>query len=108
MLGISSGVLPDLRWSTYASSKDAWNNVIMNGALADNGMVAFDDVLTPEDSEAIRAYVLTQAHLNRSTEEESAPDPEDEAIGPGMSEVDPDADAGDAPEPEMEAGEDTE
>jgi len=94
LLGISSGVLPDLRWSTYTASADAWNNVVMNGALASNGMVSFSDVLTPEDSEAIRAYVVTQAHMNR--EGVSNQDIQEEAVGPGM---DPDA------EPELEADE---
>ena len=66
MLGISSGVLPDLRWSSYTASPEDWNAVVMDGALAANGMVSFADVLTPEDSEAIRAYVVAQAHLNRA------------------------------------------
>ena len=35
----------------------------MEGSLAANGMVRFDDVLSAEDSEAIRAYVLNQAHF---------------------------------------------
>ena len=61
-LAISSGVLPDLRWSAITGNADAWNMVVMEGSLASNGMVAFDDVLSKEDSEAIRAYVLNQAH----------------------------------------------
>ena len=63
MLGISSGVLPDLRWSTYSASAEAWKGVVIDGNLSVNGMVSFADVLTPEDAEAIRAYVVTQAHM---------------------------------------------
>lgn len=59
---ISSGVLPDLRWSAIATSADAWDSVVRQGALANNGMVSFADYLTPEESEAIRAYVINQAH----------------------------------------------
>ncbi|WP_084399311.1 PQQ-dependent dehydrogenase, methanol/ethanol family [Henriciella aquimarina] len=62
-LGISSGVLPDLRWSSYTASADAWKSVVIDGNLSDNGMVSFADVITPEDAEAIRAYVVTQAHM---------------------------------------------
>lgn len=62
-LAVSSGVLPDLRWSEIAGDADAWNAVVMNGIYASNGMVSFSDVLSPERSEAIRAYVIAQAHL---------------------------------------------
>lgn len=60
-LAVSSGVLPDLRWSAIAGNKDAWNGVVIDGNLAANGMVSFADYLTPDESEAIRAYVLSQA-----------------------------------------------
>jgi len=61
-LGVSSGVLPDLRWSAITGNKDAWKGVVLDGNLAANGMVSFADYLTPEEAEAIRSYVLTQAH----------------------------------------------
>ncbi|MEQ8557856.1 MAG: PQQ-dependent dehydrogenase, methanol/ethanol family [Henriciella sp.] len=69
MLGISSGVLPDLRWSSYTASEEAWKGVVLDGNLADNGMVSFSDVVTPEDAEAIRAYVVTQAHMKEAQAE---------------------------------------
>ena len=40
------------------------------GALAANGMVSFADELTPEEAEAVRAYVLRQAH-NATPSQES-------------------------------------
>ncbi len=61
-LAISSGVLPDLRWSAISGDADAWKAVVMEGSLSTNGMVSFAEHLTPQESEAIRAYVLTQAH----------------------------------------------
>ncbi len=60
---ISSGVLPDLRWSAITGNADAWNSVVMDGTLSSNGMVAFSDVISADDSEAIRAYVLNQAYF---------------------------------------------
>ncbi|MFN2330155.1 MAG: cytochrome c, partial [Chromatocurvus sp.] len=65
-LGISSGVLPDLRWSSIAASAEAWSDVVLEGKLADNGMVSFAEYLTPEDAEAIRAYVIRQARNDMS------------------------------------------
>lgn len=60
-LVIGSGILPDLRWSQISGSQAAWNSVVIDGTLADNGMVSFADYLSVADSEAIRAYVLTRA-----------------------------------------------
>ncbi len=61
-LAVSSGVLPDLRWSAITGDADAWNAVVIGGDLSANGMVSFAEHLTAQDSEAIRAYVLAQAH----------------------------------------------
>lgn len=61
-LAISSGVLPDLRWSYVTANDKEWRDVLMNGSLAELGMVSFKEQITPEQSEAIRAYVLHQAH----------------------------------------------
>lgn len=58
---ISSGVLPDLRWSYMTASPASWRSVVLEGTLAANGMVSFADYLSPEQAEATRAYVLAQA-----------------------------------------------
>lgn len=58
----SAGILPDLRWSAYTSSPEAWKGVVIDGNLQSIGMVSFADVLTEEEAEAIRAYVVQQAH----------------------------------------------
>ena len=61
-LALSSGVLPDLRWSAISGDAEAWKSVVVDGSLAENGMVSFSRLLTEDDAEAIRAYVVTQAH----------------------------------------------
>ena len=61
--GISSGVTPDLRWSHVSADKDTWHSVVMEGVLKDRGMISFTSNITPEESEAIRAYVLYQADI---------------------------------------------
>ena len=62
VFAVSSGVLPDLRWSAYTANAGAWQKVVRGGALSKQGMVAFDKQLSAEDVEAIRAYVVDQAH----------------------------------------------
>ena len=63
----SSGVLPDLRWSEYTGDKELWDEVLHDGALQENGMVSFTDVLSDEELENVRAYVLNQAHSDVNT-----------------------------------------
>ncbi len=63
----SSGVLPDLRWSEYSGDKELWDEVLHDGALQENGMVSFADVLSDEEMENVRAYVLNQAHSDVNT-----------------------------------------
>ena len=69
-LAISSGVLPDLRWSGYTADENAWKAVVAEGVLAESGMVSFSELLTDADIEAIRAYVVSQAH-NATAENET-------------------------------------
>ena len=68
-VAISSGVLPDLRWSDYAGNANAWQAVVGEGVLEDAGMVSFIDLLSVEEIEAIRAYVIAQAHNSLAEEE---------------------------------------
>jgi quinohemoprotein ethanol dehydrogenase len=58
---ISSGVLPDLRWSPITTNVDAWKSIVLDGVLAQNGMVSFAEHLSAEEAESIRAYVIAGA-----------------------------------------------
>ena len=60
---ISSGVIPDLRWSAISASEEAWASVVRDGILNDNGMVGFSDIINDDEIEAIRKYVIRQAWL---------------------------------------------
>lgn len=51
----------DLRRSAALASPEAWKSVVIDGLLKDLGMVSFAEILTPQDAEDIRAYVLRQA-----------------------------------------------
>jgi len=60
---IGGGVLPDLRHSALAGSADAFRNVVLDGAYLDKGMASFAEVLSREDAESIRAYLVNQANV---------------------------------------------
>ncbi len=68
-LAVSSGVLPDLRWSAMAADPEAWKGIVLEGHFSANGMVSFAEYLSEEDVEAIRAYVLAQAHAAVASEQ---------------------------------------
>ena len=55
------GVLPDLRRSGLLGDAKGWAAVVYDGALKDNGMVSFANVLSREQIEAIRHYVIHRA-----------------------------------------------
>jgi quinohemoprotein ethanol dehydrogenase len=57
----TGGLNPDLRWSTGAIH-DIWQQIVREGILAPVGMVGFGQFLSEEDAEAIRQYVLSEAH----------------------------------------------
>ena len=48
-------------------TKDAelWNEVLLKGLLAENGMPDFGGILSGADAEAIRAYVISEANSDR-------------------------------------------
>jgi quinohemoprotein ethanol dehydrogenase len=64
----SSGVLPDLRRSVALSDAATWQSIVHDGALKDQGMIAFGRWMSKDDIEAIRAYVGVQAKYLASTE----------------------------------------
>ncbi|HSG88037.1 MAG TPA: PQQ-dependent dehydrogenase, methanol/ethanol family [Pseudomonadales bacterium] len=57
----TGGLTPDLRWSS-AGIHAVWQQIVIEGALSSVGMVGFADYLSSEDAEAIRQYVLSEAH----------------------------------------------
>ncbi len=55
-----AGILPDLRYTPHLSS-DTFYDIVMDGVLQDNGMLAFKN-LSKDDVDAIRAYLISRAH----------------------------------------------
>ncbi len=58
----SSGLVPNLRYSSLLGDTDAWNAVVREGAFAASGMGNFGAIIDREQSEAIRAYVISEAN----------------------------------------------
>ncbi|MGX7894514.1 PQQ-dependent dehydrogenase, methanol/ethanol family [Tsuneonella sp. HG222] len=54
-------VNPNLFRSAVTTDAEAWRAIVLDGALADNGMIAFKPWLDAAQVEAIRGYVLTEA-----------------------------------------------
>ena len=69
---VNFGILPDLRYSAALNSSATWAAVVLGGGLKANGMASFAEVLDAEEAEAVRAYVITQAHAALATQRTSA------------------------------------
>jgi alcohol dehydrogenase (cytochrome c)/quinohemoprotein ethanol dehydrogenase len=69
---VSGGVLPDLRLSALNRDAAAWQKVVRGGERQSRGMVSFAAVLSPEDGEKIRAYVIHRAHEDQALEQAAA------------------------------------
>ena len=54
------GLLPDLRRMT-PEVHEAFDDIVLRGIFAGNGMARFNDVLTAQDAKAIHAYITAQA-----------------------------------------------
>jgi len=39
-----------------------WDDIVLGGVLKSAGMISFADVLSPQDSQDIQAYVIKRAH----------------------------------------------
>ncbi len=65
----SGTTFPDLRYSNRLDSQEAWNAVVLEGELADNGMVSFAGQLSEDDADAVRHYIIDRARAAMETEE---------------------------------------
>jgi alcohol dehydrogenase (cytochrome c)/quinohemoprotein ethanol dehydrogenase len=69
---VSGGVLPDLRLSMVNRDAAAWEKIVRGGERSARGMVSFAEVLSADDSEKVRAYVIHRAHEDQSLEQAAA------------------------------------
>ena len=62
---ISDGVIRDLRFSP-PGVHETWEGIVLDGAFAQLGMAGFGDILTSEEAQNIRSYVVAQANRSRA------------------------------------------
>ncbi len=67
---VSGLLVADLRGSGYLHDAEAWNSVVIDGALSSKGMASFSELLSREESNDIRAYVIQQAWRGKRVQEE--------------------------------------
>jgi quinohemoprotein ethanol dehydrogenase len=63
---MSSGLVPNLRLSPLIADAALWDDVVRKGARAELGMGNFSRILDASASEAIRAYVISEANSGRN------------------------------------------
>jgi mono/diheme cytochrome c family protein len=61
---ISGGIVPDLRYR-IGDLDPAWQSIVIDGALAVNGMPAWQDYLSPDEADTIKGYVAYEAKLGQ-------------------------------------------
>jgi alcohol dehydrogenase (cytochrome c)/quinohemoprotein ethanol dehydrogenase len=59
---IGVGLLPDLRRTPLLHSVENWEQVVIGGALKARGMASFASVMSKEDAQAVRAFVILRAN----------------------------------------------
>ena len=69
---VAGALNPDLRHSATINSPEAIKAVVIDGALAHNGMVSFKVALKPADAEAIRHYLIKRANEDKALERPAA------------------------------------
>ena len=62
---VSSGVVPDLRMLT-TSWHEAMKDIVLDGSLKFKGMPAFSHLMTEQDLELIRGYIIQEANAGRA------------------------------------------
>ena len=74
LFAVSSGVIPDLRMLT-TSWHEAMKDIVLDGGLKPKGMPAFSHLMTEQDLELIRGYIVKQANEGRDKAADSTINP---------------------------------
>ncbi|WEK45751.1 MAG: PQQ-dependent dehydrogenase, methanol/ethanol family [Candidatus Andeanibacterium colombiense] len=63
---IAGALNPDLRRSGAIEHADAFKAIVIGGALHQGGMISWKQVVSPEDAEAVRQYVIKRANEDKA------------------------------------------
>ena len=64
LLCVAGGVLAHR--AAVLGNAEAWKSILIDGALKDQGMVSFSQVMTPSQAEAVRLYVIDEANWGKT------------------------------------------
>jgi alcohol dehydrogenase (cytochrome c)/quinohemoprotein ethanol dehydrogenase len=53
---------PDLNYTVALNAPDLFKSIVVDGALAENGMISFKNALNAQDAEAIRSFLTARAN----------------------------------------------
>jgi quinohemoprotein ethanol dehydrogenase len=67
------GVVPNLQQSEVLSSAETWRSIVIDGALKPGGMVSFARVMTLQQAQSIRDYVIDEANWARKNIKQPGP-----------------------------------
>lgn len=63
---VGGSVLPDLRRSAALGNMKTWSEIVHGGALKANGMASFANVMSAEQAESVRQYVIRRANEDKA------------------------------------------
>jgi quinohemoprotein ethanol dehydrogenase len=72
---VSGLLVPDLRGSAYLWNETDWEAVVRGGQLKEKGMASFAENISSEQSQAVRAYVIQQAHRGQALQKAAGESP---------------------------------
>ena len=55
-------MFPDLRYSPALNTAEAFNAIVLEGALQTSGMASFKGKMTGEEVQSVRAYLISRAN----------------------------------------------
>jgi quinohemoprotein ethanol dehydrogenase len=65
---VGGAITPDLRRSVTLADASTWKKIVHDGALKDGGMVGWSSVMSTEQIESIRQYVIKRANEDKALE----------------------------------------
>ena len=60
---IGGGLIQDIRYGGVLPDAELWNEVVLEGLLAERGMANFGSILSEEQAAQIRAYVIEESRI---------------------------------------------
>jgi quinohemoprotein ethanol dehydrogenase len=67
--GVSNAAIPDLRYSPTIADRGIFKGVVIDGDRTEQGMVSFSSLVTVNEAEAVRLYLLDLARRQKARQE---------------------------------------